>query len=608
MKNKTVDPGQGKEQKGETPAGYAGSEGRMQAFEGLGVSTGVVTGPAVVLQGAHWGELPSYTIAAEDVDAELGRLQGGINLALQHLSKIRATVGQQADTAAEELELLLDVHTRMLQRSRLVREAETLISTRYMNAESAVREAAAGVADALRAAGDSYLAGRAEDIWEVGRRILRGLGQGENESFDDLPEGAILFAEDITPADVAQMDPARIGGFVATLGGAEGHAAIIARALGIPAVLGVAHSGASVATGDLAVLDGRRGDVVINPDRIALADFRYRMEQEEKRKKALSGLLDLSCETRDGEPVSLRANMELPIELDAVLHSGAEGVGLLRTEFLFMNRPDLPDEEEQYNMLVTIIRQLDGRPLTARTLDIGGEKPAPALEQWLGHAPNPALGLRAVRLSLRVPDLLRTQLRAMLRAAAHASPRAPMRILLPMVVTRDEVIAVRKAMGDVATELREEGYALPPLPPPLGVMIEVPGAALAADSLAREADFFALGTNDLTMYTLAIDRGDERTATLYNPLHPAVLRLIRFTVEAAARARIPVSVCGEIAGDPLFTPLLVGMGVRELSMSAYSLPRVKRRIREMSLSEAAEKATQALDLYDPALIREVLES
>jgi phosphotransferase system enzyme I (PtsI) len=285
------------------------------------------------------------------------------------------------------------------------------------------------------------------------------------------------------------------------------------------------------------------------------------------------------------------------------MHAGAEGVGLLRTEFLFMNREDVPDEEEQYQALRTIVETMAGQPVTIRTLDVGGEKLAPSLRDHLGESANPALGLRAIRLSLKRRDLLDDQLAAILRAAVHGK----VRILLPMISSVSEVKQVREALLQVARRLKRRGQKLPDPLPPLGVMIEVPGAALAADALTQVADFFAIGSNDLTMYTLAIDRAEEQVAHLYNPLHPAVLRLIQFSTEAALRARIPVSVCGEIAGDARFTPLLLGLGIQELSMAANSLPRVKQRIRNLDYLASARFARQVMDQWDSGRIAMLLD-
>jgi phosphotransferase system enzyme I (PtsI) len=285
------------------------------------------------------------------------------------------------------------------------------------------------------------------------------------------------------------------------------------------------------------------------------------------------------------------------------MDAGAEGVGLLRTEFMFMNREDLPDEDEQYQALRQIVETMAGQPVTVRTLDIGGEKLAVSLRDHMGEAANPALGLRAIRLSLKRRDLLDAQLAAILRAGVHG----PVRILLPMISSVSEVKQVREALVQVARRLKRRGQKLPDPLPPLGVMIEVPGAALAADALTQVADFFAIGSNDLTMYTLAIDRGEEQVAHLYNPLHPAVLRLIQFSTEAALRARIPVSVCGEIAGDARFTPLLLGLGINELSMAANSLPRVKQRIRSLDYLAATRFARQVMDQWDSGRIAMLLD-
>jgi phosphotransferase system enzyme I (PtsI) len=285
------------------------------------------------------------------------------------------------------------------------------------------------------------------------------------------------------------------------------------------------------------------------------------------------------------------------------MHAGAEGVGLLRTEFLFMNREDVPDEEEQYQSLRQIVETMEGQPVTIRTLDVGGEKLAPSLRDHLGESANPALGLRAIRLSLKRRDLLDDQLAAALRAGVHG----PVRILLPMISSVTEVKQVREALLQVARRLKRRGQKLPDPLPPLGVMIEVPGAALAADALTQVAEFFAIGSNDLTMYTLAIDRGEEQVAHLYNPLHPAVLRLVQFATEAALRARIPVSVCGEIAGDPKFAPLLLGLGIQDLSMAANSLPRVKQRIRTLDYLAATRFARQVMDQWDSVRIAMLLD-
>jgi phosphotransferase system enzyme I (PtsI) len=399
------------------------------------------------------------------------------------------------------------------------------------------------------------------------------------------------------------MDPAFVGGFATLLGGAESHTAIMARSLGLPAVLGVAGLLGSVKNGDPLIIDGDEGRVVIRPSPATLAEYRRRQGKHERDIRSLARLRRLPAVTRDGTDIALYANLELPRELHLAIEAGAQGIGLLRTEFMFMNRDTLPDEEEQYQALRGLIEGLDGRPMTARTLDVGGDKLAQALAGHHGAGANPALGLRAIRLSLKERPLLDAQLGAMLRASAHG----PLRILLPMISSLGEIRQVREAMQTVARRLKRRGCKLPDPLPPLGVMIEVPGAALAADALAQEVDFFAIGSNDLTMYTLAIDRGEEQVAHLYNPLHPAVLRLIQFATEAALRARIPISVCGEIAGDPSFAPLLIGLGIRELSMASPSLPRVKQRIRSLEFLSAARCARLIMEQSDAGRIAALLD-
>jgi phosphotransferase system enzyme I (PtsI) len=459
------------------------------------------------------------------------------------------------------------------------------------------------VAKNFAAMDDPYLRSRGQEVREVGLRLVRNLTRTNFSSFGHLAAGSIVIAEEITPADTALMDPQQIGGFASVLGGAESHTAIMARSLGLPAVIGVTGLISGVNTGDSIIIDGTRGRVVIHPTAKCLSEYETVRKALARETKSLSRLRDVAAVTRDAVEVNLQANLEMPREVGPALAAGAQGVGLLRTEFLFMNRDDLPDEDEQYKALAEIVIGMGGRPVTIRTLDIGGEKVSTALANNLSEGMNPALGLRAIRLSLRERKLLDAQLGAMLRAGAHG----PLRILLPMISTVAEVQEVRQALQATAKRLRRRGVAIADPLPPLGVMIEVPGAALSADALANVADFFAIGSNDLTMYTLAIDRGEEQVAHLYNPLHPAVLRLIQFSIQAALRARIPISVCGEIAGDPRYTALILGLGVRELSMTVNALPRVKNRILGLDMQAATRRAEVIMDQYDSGRIAALLD-
>ncbi|MDP6567857.1 MAG: phosphoenolpyruvate--protein phosphotransferase, partial [Alphaproteobacteria bacterium] len=421
--------------------------------------------------------------------------------------------------------------------------------------------------------------------------------------FGEVPKGAIIVAEELTPADTAAMDTRRVAGFATAQGGAEGHTAIMARSLALPAVLGVAGLPGLVEAGDIVIVDGLSGRVVINPAPAALRRYRERQKEFRAKERRLARLRDVRAETRDGVTISLQANLELPEEVAAAHRAGAEGIGLLRSEFIFMNRESPPDEEEQFQAMAAIVESMKGSPVTIRTLDVGGEKLAYSLGPQLAEAVNPALGLRAIRLSLKLQPLLETQLAAILRAGGLG----PVRILLPMVTSPSEVRQVREILKRVARRLKRRGVAIAEPLPPVGVMIETPAAALAADALAYTSDFFSIGTNDLTMYTLAIDRADESVAHLYNPLHPAVLRLILATTEAALKARIPINLCGEMAGDPRCTVLLLGMGLRDLSMSSTSLPRVKQRIRKLTLDAARQRARTIMEQSDAGRIAAILD-
>jgi phosphotransferase system enzyme I (PtsI) len=450
---------------------------------------------------------------------------------------------------------------------------------------------------------DAYLASRGQDIRHAGARLIRNLAHEEDPAFTGVPEGSVIIAEEVTPADTALMDPRRIAGFAGAVGGIEGHTAIMARSLGLPAVLGIPGLVGHVRPGRTVIVDGDAGLVIVEPTPQRLAELRRRKAALAARRQQLKRLVGLPSVSRDGIAVSLMANVELPAEAEAAIAVGADGVGLLRSEFLFMNREDLPGEEEQYEALRRIVELMDGRPVTIRTLDVGGEKLSSALGAHFAEQANPALGLRAIRLSLREPRLLDTQLAAILRAGRHG----PVRILLPMITGLGEVRRVRQALVRAHRRLARRGVPMADPLPPLGVMIEVPGAALIADALARETDFFALGTNDLIQYTLAIDRGDEQVADLFDPLHPAVLRLVRFAAEAARTAGIPISVCGEMAGDPRMTALLVGLRLAELSMSPANLLAVKRRIRGLDAAAAVRRAEAILEERDPGRIAALVD-
>lgn len=565
----------------------------------IGVSPGIAIGPAFIIEQSGM-QVPEYEIPSAQVEKELKRLHGAIGKVQKHLGQLR----QKAETlpaGAEDMTLLLDAYKGMLSGSRLVRGVEDIIAKQRVNAEAAIQKQIAALKASFAAMNDPYLAARADDVGEVGARLIRSLLQQNYNPFADAREGCVILAEEITPADAALINPDRVAGFATILGGAEGHTAIMARALGMPAITGVAALTHEARAGDIVIVDGRKGEIILRPDAATLQHYRQELAKKKQEDKRLKSLRDVPAVTADGTAISLQANIELPRDVDAALESGAIGIGLLRTEFMFMNRPDLPGEDEQYEALRGVMHKLDGRVLTVRTLDVGGEKLASALGDAVGESVNPALGLRAIRLGLRQPKLLDTQLTAIMRASVHG----PLRILIPMVSSVAQMKQVRARLLQIERRLHRRGIKVKGMPP-VGAMIEIPSAALTADALAKVCDFFAIGSNDLTQYTLAIDRGDERVADLFDPFHPAVLRLIQFTAAAGWRANIPVSLCGEVAGDKRATALLLGLGLREFSMSPLRLPAVKHEITQLSLPQTVELAETIMSKTDESEIRDLL--
>jgi phosphotransferase system enzyme I (PtsI) len=586
----------------ETASITSKSRGIEYRLSGLAVSPGIAIGPAHISED---GDLPvaESPIPESEVEAERGRFAEAVAVSLKQLRKLKTKTSVLPEAAAEELGYLLDAHVAMLSNSRLVRGASDRIARATINAERAVQIEIHEIAESFAAMRDPYLAARIEDIRVVGRRLIRNLIKKPYVAYSGVPAGAVVLAEEVSPADTALMDPQRIAGFATIFGGAEGHTAIVARALGLPAVLAVPGLLEHAQPGDTVVIDGTDGCVIIAPSPETVREYEARRGALARERRGLTRLRKLPAVTRDGVEITLEGNLELPIELEQAHANGAMGLGLVRSEFLYMNRDDLPGEEEQYAVFSALVRGMEGKPVTVRTFDLGGEKIARSLSGHGAEPTNPALGLRAIRLSLQDRRLLDPQLAAMLRAASDG----PLRILLPMISHAGEMRRARDALEQVARRLRRRGVRLPKALPPLGAMIEVPGAALAADSLAAEADFFAIGTNDLIQYTLAIDRSDDQVAYLYNPLHPAVLRLIQFAIEAALRRGVPISLCGEMAGEPRFSALLLGLGLRNLSMAPRNIPRVKQRIRSLDMVAATRRARAIMDQSDTGRIAALLE-
>ena len=579
-----------------------------QRFTGHPVAPGIGVGP---VHEAAEPELAIATrqIATNEVETELARLEDALERSRKQLHKLKHRLAALPENSQDELAPLMDMYLHMLSSARLLKGVRQHIEIELLCAEAAVQTETERQADVIMAQQETDKAGRlrrAEEFRELGRRIIRNLTRQPFRNFTALPAGSILAAEALRPADAALIQPERFAGVFTTEGGTEGHTAVMLRALGLPAVLGAEGALNDIKPGTFSIIDGDTGEIIFNPSRASLDAARKKLAAQTRAKRALAQLAHLPAVTRDGTAVELQANLELPLELPMIAQSGAHGIGLLRSEFIFMNRETLPDEDTQARIYSTVIEAMEGEPVTIRVLDWGTDKEVEALSRFLPEElePNPALGMRGIRLLLRHKALFETQLAAIIRAAALG----PVRILLPMVSLTAEVVEARACLARVWRRLkRRKGLALPAAPPPLGIMVETPAAALAAPVLAKYADFFSIGTNDLTMYTLAADRALPPSMGFYDPLAPAVLRLIHLTANFAKAAGIPVSLCGELASRQQAVPLLMGLGIRQFSMHGNAIPRVKQTIRAAALAACEELAEKALVAESADEVRKLVE-
>jgi phosphotransferase system enzyme I (PtsI) len=566
-------------------------------FTAIGASPGVAMGPAVVLESRQL-VVTRRQLRAERVEAEINRFHHTLVEARRELEEVRVKVEKKM---GEKFSHLFDAHILILEDRLFADGTEAMIRQDKVNAEWALRSVVRELLDQFAAIDDPYLNERGGDLEDVYRRVLGHLtGDRSQTDLSNMREDAIIVAHTLTPSDTAALNTQRVVGFVTEIGGRTSHTAIIANALEIPAVVGLHGILDQVETGDLLVVDGERGTVMVQPtagERRAATKARSHW-----RKRIEEGLRsrDLPAETTDGITVTLRSNIELPEEVQTSLRYGARGIGLYRSEFLFLNRsPELPSEEDHFQVYSQLADRVAPHPCVVRTLDLGGEK---YFHEVLDREEaNPVMGMRAIRLCLRREDIFRTQLRGILRAAVGRS----IQVMFPLISGVGELRRARAILEETREELRSEGHEVPE-DMPVGIMIEVPSAAMVADLLAAEVDFFSIGTNDLIQYTLAIDRGNESVAYLYEPMHPAILRMLQRIVGAATQAGIRVSLCGEMASDPRYLQVLLGLGLRELSLNPNTLPAVKDAVRSTSAAAAKVLAERLLAAGSAEEIVEIL--
>ncbi|MEI2645552.1 MAG: phosphoenolpyruvate--protein phosphotransferase [Candidatus Competibacter sp.] len=577
------------------------------SLHGIGVSRGYAIGRTYLLQ-RNQPEITEYTIPDAIIEDEVQRFLNGLDLARQQLREIRTRV---PPSAANDISAFIDTHLLMLGDVSLTEAPINLIRSLKCNAEWALKVQRDLLVQVFEEMDDPYLRTRKDDVEHVVRRVQRILVTDDpaylteadySELANSRLEGRIVVADDLTPADTILMQHQGVLAFVTEYGGPLSHTAILARSLGIPAVVGARNARSYLGNNEPVIVDGRQGVILVGLDERILRYYRHKQQEERRQQRELNKLKGKPAITRDGVTIQLQANIELPEDAVAVREVAADGIGLYRTEFLFMNRGDSPDEEEHLASYLHVIKVLEGSPITIRTADLGADK---QVDGGRGGpvCTNPALGLRAIRMCLKDLSMFRPQLRAILRASAYG----PVRMMIPMLSTIQEVFQVLRLVAETKRELRERGLAFDERMP-VGGMIEVPAAAVCAAQFARYLDFLSIGTNDLIQYTLAIDRVDDEINYLYDPLHPAVLMLIRNTIRAGQKAGISVSLCGEMAGDSRYTRLLLGLGLTQFSMHPAGLLEIKRVVQDSHVGELTKIARRLLHTADAEKYAELLKS
>lgn len=556
----------------------------MEIKKGIGVSPGVVISTAVVLDAEDLA-IPERHIAPGSTGVEIERFRKAVDASIAEVQAIRENM---ATKAGKEIAGIFDAHVGILRDKSLIKQVDTEIVKQETTAEFAVSIVMRRYAQAFLKMSDRYLSERVKDIHDIERRLLHNLIGQKHQDLAHLSRDVVVIAHDMLPSQTAALDRAHVRGFATDVGGRTSHTAIVARAMSIPAVVGLGDITSEVNTGDVVIIDGHHGVVIINPDEEQLAEHREAEKQRGAAIRVLAELQHLPGRTTDGHEVALMANIEVPEGIDEAIERGAQGVGLYRTEFLYLTREDgEPSEEDHYAAYVESLRRLKGKPLVIRTLDLGADKYTQSRQA--SPERNPFLGDRSIRMCLHDIPMFKRQLRAIMRA----STQGDVRIMFPMISTLMELRQAKMVLYDVMEDLEDEGVEFR-REIPLGMMIEVPSAALMADSFAKEVNFFSIGTNDLIQYTLAVDRTNEKVAGLFCPAHPAVLKLVRDVIRIGQRHNISVSVCGEMAGEPLYTLLLLGLGLTLFSMNGPDIPEVKKIIRSTTLEHARQVARRVM--------------
>jgi phosphotransferase system enzyme I (PtsI) len=568
----------------------------MQKLQGIAVSPGVAIGEALVMD--HEGfRIPRRFVSRDAVDAEVQRLDKALEAAAEEISRNRDAISSKL---GKQYGAIFEAHLQMLRDPRLRSEVEALVREKHFSPEYGVSRVLRQFAKVFEALESSYFQERANDIFDIERCLLRNLLGQRREQVSELTSPVLVLAHNLTPSETANLDKRFVRGFVTETGGPGSHTAIVAQGLEMPAVVGTGPFLTDVSGGDLVIIDGDQGLVILNPDEETVARYRHEVEEHRNLAVRLEALRDLPAETLDGVRIQLFGNIEFPHEATFCVERGCDGIGLYRTEFLYLGTATEPTEEDHYKAYAEVLRVMGDKPVVIRTLDLGADK--------MAHLPkpedeaNPFLGLRSIRLALRNLPLFRTQLRAILRASATGN----VRVNFPLVSTLRELRQAKMVLADVMEDLEEHGVPFRK-DLPIGMMVEVPAAVMMIDHFVQEVDFLSIGTNDLIQYTLAVDRSNRDVAGLYNPVDPAVLKLIQMSIRAADRRKIPVNVCGQMSSRPTYTMLLLGLGLRQLSVNAAAIPEIKKLCRSVTIAQCEAVADKAMSMEVAANVRSMLK-